>query len=669
MLHSRTVIAALAVLVSSVFVLPACSTSTDDTPGCGNATKDEGEEGIDCGGTCPTLCTGTPCSTGEQCASGKCENNACAAPSDKTCGVGVAAKCNDGDKCELDKDCNSGFCDGAKCALPSADSHTDGVKNSGETGVDCGGSVKATKPCPDGQGCTDSADCVGTCTNLVCGPIGPTDGKKNGGETDIDCGGAAAPKCATGKACLTKADCVDDFCPDGTKKCTAPRYDDGVVNGDETDADCGGKTANAGFKACAETKKCLVDTDCNGACRIRTDSGPPVVTTKTCIDIPSCKNLHGGDTCGLSEIEFNAGANHESCCKSLPVAGFSDADHPGKTVYLDKYEITAGRMRAFIEAVSAQNGGVPNIKGWIAAHRPAVRWNTGWEKALPSNAGNSEESYTIADPSADPLYPSESDYDTKSITGFHFADWNVSNGPQTINVGLNQALGFAHFFPEWTSNPTNWIYPDYSATHGLNCGNTTPDGNPATAGGSAGYSTYWFDAATMKAVGGNTVVGKVFTKDQLDEKAMNCSPLAVFAAFCVWDGGQLATAEVSDAVTMNEAKLAAGMQECGPGGNTLVSRGDAGGECPGVYYYPDAGSNESYDKSFRIAPPGRVDADDVDGWKDLKGNLVEAVLAPGGGFDHRGYGIGWATLKYHKVQSTTPRFKNATTGARCMRFK
>ena len=93
------------------------------------------------------------------------------------------------------------------------------------------------------------------------------------------------------------------------------------------------------------------------------------------------------------------------------------------------------------------------------------------------------------------------------------------------------------------------------------------------------------------------------------------------------------------------------------------------GECPGVYYYPDAGSNESYDKSFRIAPPGRVDADDVDGWKDLKGNLVEAVLAPGGGFDHRGYGIGWATLKYHKVQSTTPRFKNATTGARCMRFK
>ena len=62
-------------------------------------------------------------------------------------------------------------------------------------------------------------------------------------------------------------------------------------------------------------------------------------------------------------------------------------------------------------------------------------------------------------------------------------------------------------------------------------------------------------------------------------------------------------------------------------------------------------------------------ADDVDGWKDLKGNLVEAVLAPGGGFDHRGYGIGWGTLKYHKVQSTTPRFKNATTGARCMRFK
>lgn len=194
-----------------IHAIAACRTARGEP-------KDDGGEGVDCGGSCATLCTGAGCTTGDQCASRRCESGVCAAPADKTCGVGVATKCNDGEKCELDKDCNSGFCDGAKCAVPSSESHSDGVKNSGETGIDCGGSVKATKPCPDGQGCTDSTDCVGTCTSLVCGPISPTDGKKSGDETDIDCGGPTAPKCATGEACLTKSDCVDDFCPDGTKK-------------------------------------------------------------------------------------------------------------------------------------------------------------------------------------------------------------------------------------------------------------------------------------------------------------------------------------------------------------------------------------------------------------------------------------------------------------------
>ncbi|HSO39607.1 MAG TPA: hypothetical protein VLT33_44075, partial [Labilithrix sp.] len=93
-------------------------------------------------------------------------------------------------------------------------------------------------------------------------------------------------------------------------------------------------------------------------------------------------------------------------------------------------------------------------------------------------------------------------------------------------------------------------------------------------------------------------------------------------------------------------------------------------------YYPDAMSAESYDKSFKIAAPGRVLADEVklnaadpEGWHDLKGNLVEAVLTPAGTFEYRGYGIGWASLRYHAVQATTPRHKSASFGARCMRFK
>jgi hypothetical protein len=543
------------------------------------------------------------------------------------------------------------------------------VKNAGETGIDCGGSAKATQLfCADGQGCVDSLDCVGTCNEGVCGPIGPKDGKKNQGETDVDCGGPNAPKCVVGKACGSGADCASLFCPESSKVCTAPRYDDGVQNGDETDIDCGGKPSQAGFVACAETKRCVTDTDCNGACKSRSAGG---VTANTCIDTPSCKPVHGGDTCGLSEIEFNGGATHESCCKSLPVRNFTDPQHPGKTVYLDKYEITAGRMRTFVEAISAQYGGAPNVKAWMAAHRPGTRWNPEWEKALPADMLTSTDSYTISTPTRNPLYPGEDYYadKTKSYPDKWFASWHVTSGPQTIQTGLAFGLGFAHLFPEWTSSNRSEA-PDHSASHALNCSNHAPGGNPNSATGSGGFSTYWFDTATMKAVGGRDVVGKVFSKDQLDEKSLNCSPLAMFAAFCIWDGGQLATAEVSDAVTSNETKLADAEKKCGGGnGNLLLSTPDSTGECPSVYYYPDAGRSVSWDKSFKIAPPGRVARDDVDGWMDLKGNLVEAVLGKDGLFDHRGYGIGWHSIRFHKVQSRTPRYKSATVGARCMRFK
>lgn len=66
--------------------------------------------------------------------------------------------------------------------------------------------------------------------------------------------------------------------------------------------------------------------------------------TARSIDIPSCKPHLGGDTCGLGEVG-QAGAQHESCCRTLAVADYLDPAHPGKTVYLDKYEITTGRVR------------------------------------------------------------------------------------------------------------------------------------------------------------------------------------------------------------------------------------------------------------------------------------------------------------------------------------
>ena len=61
-------------------------------------------------------------------------------------------------------------------------------------------------------------------------------------------------------------------------------------------------------------------------------------------------------TCGKGEVG-EPGAEHESCCRTLVVPGYTDKAEPGKTVYLDKYEIAAGRIRAFIAQMCPQFSG------------------------------------------------------------------------------------------------------------------------------------------------------------------------------------------------------------------------------------------------------------------------------------------------------------------------
>ncbi|MDF2696816.1 MAG: Tryptophan synthase alpha chain [Labilithrix sp.] len=521
-------------------------------------------------------------------------------------------------------------------------------------GVDCGASCGGEHP--PGAGCKVPADCE----SAVCGPDGTcvaattSDGVKNGTETDVDCGGPGAPKCPPDKACREATDCVWGFCTANVCEGHKP----GRQDGDQTDIDCGGTMS----PPCDWEKGCLLDTDCtSGACG----------ADKKCLTGPSCRPVHGGSTCGSGEFG-EPGKQHESCCRALPVPGYTDPLQPGKAVFLDKYEITAGRMRAFIEAMTSANNGVPDIKGYMAGHRPS-RWDSGWENLLPSANVTGEASYTVADPTLDLLYPGQDRYNANLPT---IPNWVVASGSYTVETALVYTLGAAHFFPEYQSPiaPT-----DYPATHNLNCTNEA---------GSYGYSTYWFDKATIAQYGGG--VGKHFSKDDMDEKALNCTPFGLFAAFCAWDGGQLMTSEVFDYIAGGEwpanaggipppppappPRLAGANTSCGSPENTLNTFADGTQSCPAVYFYPDDEGND-YDGSSRIAPPGRVPADRVainDGdepWMDLKGNLHEAVLKPDGLFDYRGYGVAWSSVQAHRNQITTPRMKAGSFGARCMRFK
>lgn len=81
----------------------------------------------------------------------------------------------------------------------------------------------------------------------------------NGDETDIDCGGSCDP-CANGSSCLSPIDCESGFCNAGI--CATPACDDGAFNGDEADIDCGGSCP-----ACPDLSPCRDAADCaSGVC-------------------------------------------------------------------------------------------------------------------------------------------------------------------------------------------------------------------------------------------------------------------------------------------------------------------------------------------------------------------------------------------------------------------
>ena len=122
-------------------------------------------------------------------------------------------------------------------------------------------------------------------------------------------------------------------------------------------------------------------------------------------------------------------------------------------------------------------------------------------------------------------------------------------GTYTVATNVFYALNAGTMFPEYYANPANWPPPNegegYAVAHALNCANTH---------GSYGWSTYWFDDATIssglrRAVPSESTSG---SKDLLDEKATEL--LAERALRGVLRVGRRAArdADVIDAITGND---------------------------------------------------------------------------------------------------------------------
>ena len=79
----------------------------------------------------------------------------------------------------------------------------------------------------------------------------------DGGETDVDCGGSSTcVRCDAGKQCLQNFDCISNYCEAGT--CAQPLCNDSIKNGFESDVDCGGISCGK----CILNQTCNFNTDC-----------------------------------------------------------------------------------------------------------------------------------------------------------------------------------------------------------------------------------------------------------------------------------------------------------------------------------------------------------------------------------------------------------------------
>jgi hypothetical protein len=177
-------------------------------------------------------------------------------------------------------------------------------------------------PCQTGEPCLVASDCLSkvcsappqaaidaTFADAESGPYTTcqapscTDRVLNGNETDVDCGGWC-PQCPSGATCRSWVDCQSKVCTAG--RCAIPKCNDGVMNGSETAVDCGG-----GCPGCPPGQGCVIANDCSsGVCKAKMCEPPTCADGVkngaesdvdcgggTCPTCPSGRSCNGGTDC------------------------------------------------------------------------------------------------------------------------------------------------------------------------------------------------------------------------------------------------------------------------------------------------------------------------------------------------------------------------------------
>jgi formylglycine-generating enzyme len=152
----------------------------------------------------------------------------------------------------------------------------------------------------------------------------------------------------------------------------------GGTTGSGGTTSAGGTTTSGGTTATGGT---TASGGSSGGADAAADGGTP----------PSCSGLAA--TCGPS--------GNESCCTSLPVPGgtfyrsydnvtYTDKSYPATVAdfALDKYEITVGRFRAFVNAGMGTQASPPALGAGIHPLIANSGWDTTWNTSLPADTAS-----------------------------------------------------------------------------------------------------------------------------------------------------------------------------------------------------------------------------------------------------------------------------------------
>lgn len=179
---------------------------------------------------------------------------------------------------------------GAGGGMPMACSN--GMKDEGETGKDCGG---LCSPCAAGGGCKVGPDCESkVCSGGTCVVAACDDKIQNGIETDLDCGGAC-PKCGPTKGCAGDEDCKSNSCVSAACVSTCV---DMVKGGIETDLDCGGVGSTC--PPCVDGKICAIAGDCQSEVCEASSCRPNHLWSKHFVALGATNQL---DPVGIAVVE------------------------------------------------------------------------------------------------------------------------------------------------------------------------------------------------------------------------------------------------------------------------------------------------------------------------------------------------------------------------------